>query len=146
MGPPEEESIMESSIFRPLMAVTAATVMAGSLLAGCQQRTSTVDTPSGTRSTTTVEPAPAVKEAGRETKEAAAKAGDAIGDSAITAKVKTAFMADPDVKALQIDVDTKDGVVALKGTVDGRTNVDKAVQIARGIDGVKSVDNQLHTR
>jgi osmotically-inducible protein OsmY len=157
MGPPEEEIDMESSIFRPLMAVTAATVMAGSLLAGCQQRTTTVDTPNGSRTATTVEPAPAVKEAardtkdaakeaGRDTKEATAKAGDAIGDAAITAKVKTAFMADPDVKALQIDVDTKDGVVALKGSVDGRTNVDKAVQIARGIDGVKSVDNQLHTR
>ena len=87
-----------------------------------------------------------MKEAGRETKEAAAKAGDAMGDAAITAKVKTAFMADPDVKALQINVDTKDGVVALKGAVDGRTNVDKAVQIARGIDGVKSVDNQLTVR
>ena len=87
-----------------------------------------------------------MKEAGRETKEAATKAGAVVGDSAITAKVKTAFMADPDVKALQIDVDTKDGVVALKGKVDGRTNVDKAVQIARGIEGVKSVDNQLTVR
>jgi osmotically-inducible protein OsmY len=137
---------MEPSIYRSLMAVTAATMIGGSLLAGCQQRTSTVDTPSGSRSTTTVEASPAMKEAGRETKEAAAKAGDAMGDAAITAKVKTAFMADPDVKALQINVDTKDGVVALKGAVDGRTNVDKAVQIARGIDGVKSVDNQLTVR
>ena len=46
---------------------------------------------------------------------AADKAGTAIEDSTITAKVKTALIADPDVKGLKIDVDTKNGVVTLKG-------------------------------
>jgi hyperosmotically inducible protein len=47
------------------------------------------------------------------------------------------------VKALCIDVDTKDGVVTLKGTADKSANADKAVQIANNTGGVKSVDNQL---
>ena len=127
---------MESTLLRSVLAVTATTVVSGALLVGCQQRTSTVDTPTASRSTTTVEPAPAVKET-------TAKAADAVGDAAITAKVKTALMADPDVKALQIDVDTKNGVVTLNGKVDQRTSVDKAVKIARAVDGVQSVENHL---
>ena len=127
---------MESTLLRSALAVTATTLVSGALLVGCQQRTTTVDTPAASRSTTTVEPTPAVKET-------TAKAANAVGDAAITAKVKTALMADPDVKALQIDVDTKNGVVTLNGKVDQRTSVDKAVQIARGIDGVQSVENHL---
>ena len=127
---------MESTLLRSVLAVTATTVVSGALLVGCQHRTSTVDTPTASRSTTTVEPAPAVKET-------TAKAADAVGDAAITAKVKTALMADPDVKALQIDVDTKNGVVTLNGKVDQRTSVDKAVKIARAVDGVQSVETHL---
>ena len=63
--------------------------------------------------------------------------------SAITGKVKTALIADPDVKALKIDVDTKDHVVTLNGTADKQANADKAVTIAQGIEGVKSVENRL---
>ena len=127
---------MESTLLRSALAVTATTLVSGALLVGCQQRTSTVDTPTASRSTTTIEPAPAVKET-------TSKAADAVGDAAITAKVKTALMADPDVKSLQIDVDTKNGVVALNGKVDQRTSVDKAVKIAKSVDGVQSVENHL---
>jgi len=127
---------MESTLLRSALAVTATTLVSGALLVGCQQRTSTVDTPTASRSTTTIEPTPAVKET-------TSKAADAVGDAAITAKVKTALMADPDVKSLQIDVDTKNGVVALNGKVDQRTSVDKAVKIAKSVDGVQSVENHL---
>jgi len=72
-----------------------------------------------------------------------AKAGDKMDDAAITGKVKTALIADPDVKALKIDVDTKDNVVTLNGSADTKANADKAVTIAKGIDGVKSVENRL---
>jgi hyperosmotically inducible protein len=130
---------METRTVRPLIAMAACAALGGSLLAGCQQRTSTVDTPSGRTSTTTVEP-------NRTATETMSRAGDKMGDAAITAKVKTALMADPDVKAMQIDVDTHDGVVTLNGRADQGNNVDKAVQIARGIDGVKSVDNRMTTK
>ena len=52
-------------------------------------------------------------------------------------------LADPDVKGLAIDVDTKDGVVTLNGSADKAGNVDKAVSIAKSTDGVKSVENKL---
>jgi len=71
------------------------------------------------------------------------KAGDAVGDAAITGKVKTALIADPDVKALRIDVDTKDNVVTLNGTADTQSHADKAVTVAKGVEGVKSVENRL---
>jgi hyperosmotically inducible protein len=71
------------------------------------------------------------------------KAGDATADAAITGKVKTKLLADPDVKGLSIDVDTKDGVVTLTGSADKVGNADKAVSLAKGTDGVKSVDNKL---
>jgi hyperosmotically inducible protein len=74
------------------------------------------------------------------------KAGDATADAAITGKVKTKLLADPDVKGLAIDVDTKDGVVTLTGSADKAGNVDKAVSIAKDTDGVKSVDNKLSVK
>ena len=128
---------MENRFPRPLLTATAYALMAGSLLlVGCQKRTTSVDTPAGTTTTTTVSPS-------KSATETMARAGDAIGDAAITAKVKTALIADPDVKALRIDVDTKDGVVTLNGTADQSANADKAVAIAKRIDGVKSVENRL---
>jgi hyperosmotically inducible protein len=44
---------------------------------------------------------------------------------------------------LSIDVDTKNGVVTLNGSADKAGNADKAVALARGVDGVKSVQNNL---
>ena len=121
---------------RPLLIAAAAAALAGSFLVGCEQRTSTVDTPSGVARTTTVAPS-------RTATEAVARAGEVVGDAAITAKVKSALIADPDVKALRIDVDTRDGVVTLNGSADQRANADKAMAIAQGIEGVKSVQNRL---
>lgn len=71
---------------------------------------------------------------------------DKIDDAAITAKVKTAIIGEPGLKALQIDVDTANGVVVLSGAVDSPTSVDRATQIAQAIEGVKSVDNRLTVR
>ncbi len=85
----------------------------------------------------------AANEMKNDAKSAADKAGTAIEDSAITAKVKTALLADPDVKGLMIDVDTKNGVVTLKGTADKQANRDRAVAIAKDTGGVKSVEDQL---
>ena len=64
-----------------------------------------------------------------------------MGDAWITTKVKTDLLATPDVSGLAIDVDTKDGVVMLKGAVDNKAQADKAVAVAKKIDGVKKVDS-----
>ena len=58
-------------------------------------------------------------------------------------KVKTAMLADPSLKAMQINVDTKDGTVTLKGGVESQAQKDHATEVAHGVTGVKSVDNNL---
>lgn len=86
----------------------------------------------------------AAKKAGEKAADAAHRTGAVITDAAITATVKTKFIADTAVQALKIDVDTKDGVVTLTGTVPSRAEVDRAMMLARDTDGVKRVVNKLH--
>jgi len=77
------------------------------------------------------------------TENAANKTATAIDDTAITTKVKSAMIADPTLKALQINVDTKNGVVTLAGAVDSQAMKDKATEVTQAVSGVKSVDNNL---
>jgi len=77
------------------------------------------------------------------TDNATAKAAAAIDDATITTKVKTAVLAEPGLKTLQIDVDTKSGVVTLAGTVDTPALKDRAQQVAQSVNGVQSVNNNL---
>lgn len=67
-------------------------------------------------------------------------------DAAITARVKTALMADDQVKGLRIDVDTKDAEVTLKGAVDSDEQVNRAVAVARTVEGVRDVINRLSVK
>jgi osmotically-inducible protein OsmY len=69
--------------------------------------------------------------------------GGAISDGALTTAVKSKLLVDPDVSGLKIDVDTKDGVVTLTGTVENSRQRSEAVQIARRTEGVKRVEDQL---
>lgn len=70
-------------------------------------------------------------------------AGETIDDSVLTAKVKTALIADEQVAATDINVETNKGTVQLAGYADDQAEIDRAGQIARGVDGVKSVSNDL---
>jgi hyperosmotically inducible protein len=72
------------------------------------------------------------------------KAGTVVDDSMITAKVKTAFVADKDVGALNIGVDTTNGVVRLTGS-GSETEARRAAQLASNVEGVKSVQNEIKT-
>ena len=72
--------------------------------------------------------------------------GEYIDDSVITGKVKAAFAADPTVKATQVQGETFKGTVQLSGFVDSRESAQKAVEIARGVKGVKSVKNDTVIR
>ena len=69
--------------------------------------------------------------------------GEHIDDSVITTKVKTLLANDDFLKSFQISVETRKGIVQLSGFVDSQKAVDKAGQIARGVEGVKSVRNDL---
>ena len=70
-------------------------------------------------------------------------AGAAAGDAALTAKVKTKFLADTSISGLKIDVDTKNDVVTLSGTVPTAAEKRRAVDVAKATDGVKSVVDNL---
>jgi len=69
--------------------------------------------------------------------------GEYVDDSAITTKVKYALLADPDVKSLDISVETFKGVVQLSGFVNDKEQARKAVEITRSVHGVMSVKNSL---
>jgi hyperosmotically inducible protein len=62
-----------------------------------------------------------------------------VDDAALTGKVKTALMAEPGIRSMKIDVDTKNGVVTLNGVVETQEQKDKAMQVAQNVSGVKSV-------
>lgn len=70
-------------------------------------------------------------------------AGQVVDDTVITSKVKAALLADPDIAGLKINVDTAKGKVTLKGEVKSLALWRKAESLARGVDGVKDVNNQL---
>ncbi len=71
------------------------------------------------------------------------KTGAYVDDSWITTKVKSQMVADKEVKAHNINVDTNQGVVTLTGTAESWEESNKAAQIARDIKGVRSVENDI---
>ena len=69
--------------------------------------------------------------------------GEYVDDSVITSKVKALLANDDFLKSFQISVETYKGTVQLSGFVNSRHAVDKAGEIARSVQGVKSVKNNL---
>lgn len=69
--------------------------------------------------------------------------GATMDDATITTRVKTALLNDPDVGALRIDVNTSGGVVTLSGAVKSKPDEDRAVAVARKVQGVKDVRSSL---
>lgn len=69
--------------------------------------------------------------------------GQTVDDATITAKVKSQLIADPDVSALNVNVTTFKGQVQLSGYVDNANQRMRAEQIARKVEGVQSVSNDL---
>jgi osmotically-inducible protein OsmY len=72
--------------------------------------------------------------------------GEYVDDSVITAKVKAAIFSDSTLKVNEINVETFKGVVQLSGFVRSQADIDKAVQVARGVAGVKSVKNDMRIK
>ncbi len=70
-------------------------------------------------------------------------AGEYVDDSVITNKVKAQLAADDFLKSFQISVETFKGTVQLSGFVNSQKAVDKASEIARSVQGVKDVKNDL---
>ena len=73
-------------------------------------------------------------------------AGQNVDDSMLTAKVKAKLTEDSTTKAYEINVGTQKGVVQLTGFVDSTTMKARAGELARSVDGVKEVRNDLEIR
>ena len=67
-------------------------------------------------------------------------------DAAITAKVKSALAGDSRTKAHQINIETREGAVQLSGFVDTSEAKSTAEQLARAVENVKSVDNEIDVK
>ena len=106
----------------PVLGIAVACVVG---VAGCGK----TDKPAGDRVSSAVS-------------EGTARVGQAVDDTAITTKVKTDLLAEKDVNGTAISVDTKNGQVTLTGTVPP-AQIARAEAIARKVDGVREVVNQL---
>jgi len=69
--------------------------------------------------------------------------GEYVDDAIITTRVKAAVFEEPSLKSAEINVETLKGTVQLSGFVGSRASIDKAVEIAKGVKGVKSVKNDM---
>lgn len=85
----------------------------------------------------------ATKDAQASGSQASATMGEKIDDAVITTSVNASLAKDPDLSAIKINVDTKDGVVTLNGPAPTAAAKDKATELARQVKGVSSVNNQL---
>lgn len=73
-------------------------------------------------------------------------AGEYTTDTALTAKVKAALLEDPGLKSLSVSVKTYRSEVLLSGFVNSPDQIQKAVSVTRGVEGVQSVKNDLHVK
>lgn len=85
----------------------------------------------------------ATADAGSATRDAMDTAKSKVDDATITAKVNASLAQDPDLSALRINVDTVDGKVTLDGPAPTTVARDRAEQIAKNVEGVTAVNNQL---
>jgi len=72
--------------------------------------------------------------------------GTEIDDSVVTTRVKTALLDNIDIKGFDIQVETRKGEVMLSGFVSNQAQIDQAVTVAKGIEGVKSINNKLSVK
>jgi len=121
-------------------ALVASLMCAAMLGAGCNQPTNDTMAQRSTSATSppVIAPAPATN--------AGARAVTAVEDTTLTAKVKTALVAEPGLKSMPIDVTTKDSVVTLSGSVESSADRAKALQVAGNVEGVKSVVDNLSAK
>lgn len=72
--------------------------------------------------------------------------GAYIDDSTITMQVKAEIFDDPGLRFSEINVETFDGIVQLSGFVSTQLEINKAMQMTRNIQGVKSVKNDMELK
>lgn len=72
--------------------------------------------------------------------------GEYFDDTVVTTKVKAAILNEPSLKSAEINVETFKGVVQLSGFVNSQADINKAVEVVRKVNGVKSVKNDMRVK
>ncbi|WP_018950158.1 BON domain-containing protein [Thioalkalivibrio sp. ALMg11] len=72
--------------------------------------------------------------------------GEYVDDSVITTKVKAALFNEPSLSGFEVSVETYEGRVQLSGFVSSQEDINKAVEITRGVEGVRSVENNMQLK
>ena len=83
---------------------------------------------------------------GDKTENAAARTGKVLADSVITTKVKADLFKEPALSAMAIHVETEKGVVMLSGFVDSKADADRAVRLAKSVEGVTQVKSAIKVK
>ena len=126
-----------------LLTMTAISAVVTSLaLAGCNKADQSAAKNSADETVAQVDQK--ARQLGSEAKQGAEKVGDKVEDAVITATVKTEIAKDSELSATQINVDTDQGKVSLRGVAPSAAAKAHATTLAAGVKGVASVDNQLN--
>jgi osmotically-inducible protein OsmY len=72
--------------------------------------------------------------------------GEYFDDTVVTTKVKATILNEPSLKSAEINVETFKGVVQLSGFVNSQADINKAVEVVRKVNGVKSVKNDMRVK
>jgi hyperosmotically inducible protein len=72
--------------------------------------------------------------------------GEYTDDTIITTRVKSAIIKDPELSAAEINVETFKGKVQLSGFISSQHAINRAVQIARAVKGVKEINNKMELK
>jgi hyperosmotically inducible protein len=123
------------------LGLTTAAIAAALALVACDQRNDAAVR----RADTSTASAPTT-DASQKMAAATDKMATAVDDSALTAKVKAALLAEPGLRSAQIIVDTKNAAVTLSGSVDSATSKDRAKEVASSVAGVVTVVDQLSVK
>jgi len=110
---------MRTKFVMLVLSAALAGVLAGFTL-GCSQSTDTAGAPPAS---TTI--------------------GTEIDDSVISTQVKSALLADPDIKGFDFKIATRKGEVQLSGFVDNQAQIERALVVTQAVQGVKSIDNKV---
>ncbi len=117
---------------------------AGTSGAGRDERTATLTTAPGT--TENCDAMNAADKAACVARRTAGTAKNVVADSVITTKIKADLVRDPDLKAMDVHVETVNGVVMLSGFVPSQTEAKKAEELARSVEGVTDVKSALKVK
>lgn len=131
---------------KALTKITSVAAVSAMVLlsAGCDRKDTTAGTTAGERVDNTVANTQQETQTAANTVENKAEnVGQSIDDAAITTALKGKYVLDDELKAHDINVDTVNGVVTLTGAAPSQPAIERATSIAKTVDGVKDVQNQL---